>query len=161
MKRILISGVLLAFLFASEGCKDKQESKVLTREVVFTKEGEVSLKKAANDSLLAQFNIEIADDAYQIETGLMYRTSMNDDQGMLFFLNEERIQSFYMKNTEIPLDIIFINSDKKVVNIHKNAKPFDQTSLFSEGPAIYVLEVNAGLTDLWELQPGDKVDWNH
>jgi uncharacterized membrane protein (UPF0127 family) len=64
-----------------------------------------------------------------------------------------------MKNTKIPLDIIYINADKKIVSIQKNAKPLDETSLPSEAPAKYVLEINAGLSDQWNLQSGDKIDY--
>jgi uncharacterized membrane protein (UPF0127 family) len=104
-------------------------------------------------------NIEIADDEYQTQTGLMYRKSMKDDQGMLFIFEEEIRRAFYMKNTQFALDIIFINSDRKVVSIQKNAKSFDLTSLPSEEPAQYVLEVNAGLSDTWTLESGDSAEW--
>ncbi len=160
MKKILISAAILGSLFAMYSCKEKKETKVLTKEVTFTKEGSLRLKKATNDSIVAQLNIEIANDAYQTETGLMYRKSMNTNQGMLFIFEEERPRSFYMKNTEFALDIIYINSSKKVVNVQKNAKPFDPTSLPSEGPILYVLEVNAGLSDQWNLEKGDIVEWS-
>ena len=64
-----------------------------------------------------------------------------------------------MKNTEFALDIIFINSKNEIVSIQKNAQPLDQTSLPSEAPAMLVLEVNAGLSDQWTLEPGDKIRW--
>lgn len=159
MKRIFISVVLVASIFFASSCKQNNEKKILTKEVVFTKEGELQLKKASNDSLLVKLDIEIADDAYQTETGLMYRKSMEPNQAMLFIFEEEEPRAFYMKNTEFPLDIIFINGSEKVVSIQKNAKPFDRTSLSSEGPTLYVLEVNAGLTDLWKLERGDKIEW--
>ena len=78
---------------------------------------------------------------------------------MLFIFNDETQRAFYMKNTQFPLDIIFIGSDRKVVSIQKNAKPLDLTSLPSEGPAQFVLEVNAGLSDTWTLEKGDSVVW--
>ena len=65
-----------------------------------------------------------------------------------------------MKNTEFSIDIIYINSKKEIVNIQKNAKPFDQSSLPSNAPAMYVLEVNSGLSDSWGLEIGDQIDWN-
>jgi hypothetical protein len=160
MKRIFISAAILASLVFSLSCNETTEKKVLTKEVVFTKEGELQLKKASNDSVLVILDIEIADDDYQTETGLMYRKSMETSQGMLFIFKEEKERAFYMKNTDFPLDIIFINKKKKVVNIHKNAKPRDMTSLPSEGPSTYVLEVNAGLSDLWNLESGDTVEWS-
>lgn len=159
MKRVFISGALIASIFFAGACKQNTEKKILTKEVVFTKEGELQLKKASNDSLLVKLDIEIADDGYQTETGLMYRKSMEPNQAMLFVFEKEEPRAFYMKNTEFPLDIIFINGSEEVVSIQKNAKPFDRTSLSSEGPTLYVLEVNSGLTDLWNLERGDKIEW--
>ena len=158
MKKYLISAAVITAVIVSGSCKEKTQ-KVLTQEVVFKKEGELLLKKSANDSIVAKLNIEIADDEYQTQTGLMYRKSMKNDQAMLFIFDEEAPRAFYMKNTQFALDIIFINSDRKVVSIQKNAKPFDLISLPSEGPAQYVLEVNAGLSDSWTLESGDRVEW--
>ncbi|PKA83551.1 hypothetical protein ATE92_1707 [Ulvibacter sp. MAR_2010_11] len=160
MKQIWISVALVGALFLVNGCKEKTETKVLTKEVAFTKEGELQLLKAKNDSVVARLDIEIADDDYQTETGLMYRKSMPAHQGMLFVFNDERVRAFYMKNTEFPLDILFINSNKEIVTLVKNAKAFDQTSLPSDAPSTYVLEVNAGLSDKWGLEKGDKILWN-
>lgn len=140
-------------------CKEKKEEKILTREVTFTKEGTLTLKKAETDSIVKTLAIEIADDEYQTQTGLMYRKGMEDDQGMLFIFETEEPRSFYMKNTEFALDIIFINSDREIVNIQENAQPLDPTSLPSDGPAQYVLEINAGLSEQWGLDTGDTVSW--
>lgn len=159
MKRLFFYVVLVSVLTNAGSCKEKTQT-VLTKEVTFTKEGELLIKKAVNDSLLAKLDIEIADDEYQTETGLMYRKSMEDRQAMLFVFKDEIKRSFYMKNTEFALDIIFINRALKVVSIQKNARPLDYTSLPSAAPALLVLEVNAGLTDQWNLLPGDKIEWN-
>ena len=157
--KILVLLVLLGVQMYS--CKDeKRHSKVTRVEIAFKKEGELSLFKASNDSLIQKLNIEIADDDYQTETGLMYRKSMKDDQGMLFIFPDSKYRYFYMRNTEIPLDIIFIGENKSIVSIQKNAKPFDETSLPSEGPAKYVLEINAGLSTQWDLQKGDKIQFS-
>jgi len=139
--------------------KDKQRSKVTQVEITFKKEGELSLLKASNDSLIKHVNIEIADDDYQTQTGMMYRKSMQDNQGMLFVFPDSQYRYFYMRNTEIPLDIIYIDENKTIVSIQKNAKPFDETSLPSEGPAKYVLEINAGLATEWNLEKGDKIQF--
>ena len=155
--RILVSIIVLFSLNIS--CKEHIKNTVLTKEITFTKEGEAILKKAKNDSILTHLDIEIADDDYQTQTGLMYRHSIKPNQGMLFVFEQERPHSFYMKNTEIPLDIIFFNSDKKVVNIQKNAIPFDETSLPSKKPAQFVLEVHAGLSDSWKLEEGDILEF--
>src|SRR5690554_3709332 len=158
MKKIFISASLFTSILFVYSCKDNSnsETKSLTQEITFTKEGELQLIKAGNDSLLASLDIELADDEYKRQTGLMYRQSMDKDQGMLFIFPDEELRSFYMKNTEIALDIIFFNSEKEIVGFQKNAKPADETSLISEEPSKYVLEVNAGLSDLWRLEEGDQ-----
>ncbi|AVI49992.1 hypothetical protein C5O00_01945 [Pukyongia salina] len=159
MRRIVLAAAVLAAILTTNSCKKTQEKQSLTKEVSFKKEGELSLMKAETDSVVATLDIEIADDAYETETGLMYRKSMQDDRGMLFVFDDEIRRSFYMKNTEFALDIIFINSKNEIVSIQKNAQPLDQTSLPSEAPAMLVLEVNAGLSDQWTLEPGDKIRW--
>ncbi len=139
-------------------CKEEHKSSEVKQvKVTFKKEGELQLKKATTDSLVVSLNIEIADDEYATQTGLMYRSSMDNNQGMLFIFPDTDFRAFYMKNTQIPLDIIFIAKDKTIVSIQKNAQPMNETSLPSENPAKYVLEVNAGLCDQWGLTKGDHI----
>lgn len=159
MKRIWIPALALSLLIGT-ACKDNKNDVVLTKEVTFTKEGSMEVYKAANDSLLASLQIELAETEYETQTGLMYRKGMEDSQAMLFIFEKEELKGFYMKNTQFPLDIIFLDAEKKVVNIAKNAQPFNQNTLRSEGPAQYVLEVNAGLSDKWGLEKGDRISWS-
>lgn len=161
MKKLFISAALVASLIFFNSCKDtpKTETKSITKEITFTKEGELKLIKAKNDSILATLDIEIADDEYSTQTGLMYRHAMPENQGMLFIFEDVMPRSFYMKNTEFSIDIIYFNAEKEIVSIQKNAKPFDQTSLPSEAPSQYVLEVIAGLSDKLELEKGDKIEF--
>lgn len=157
----LITLILLACL-GLQSCKsDQKNERIATPEVTFTKEGELTLYnlKDSIPTAITKLDIEIADNDYQIQTGLMYRKSMQNDRGMLFIFSEDAPRSFYMKNTEFSLDIIFINSKNKVVSIQKNAKPLDERSLPSTGPAQYVLEVNTGLTDSWNLKAGDSISF--
>ncbi|TSE08908.1 DUF192 domain-containing protein [Aquimarina algiphila] len=143
-------------------CKtDTENNQNLVKEIPFTKEGELSLfdLKDSIPSPIVKLDIEFAENEYQIQTGLMYRKSMEDKQGMLFIFPEEAPRSFYMKNTKFSLDIIFIDSNNKVVSIQKNAQPLNESSLPSEGPAQYVLEVNAKLTDTWNLKKGDSISF--
>ena len=162
MKKILISAAIVSSILTFYNCKDNNnsESKSLTKEITFTKEGELSLLKDETDSIIAKLDIEIADDEYSTQTGLMYRHAMEETQGMLFIFNDSQVRSFYMKNTEIPLDIIYVNAEKEIVSIQKNAKPFDETSLSSDIASRYVLEINAGLSDKWNLQKGDKIKFS-
>ena len=159
MKKTLISAVIAASLLSFYNCKDKTSSEEtsLTKEITFTKEGELQILKAENDSIIANLDIEIADDDYQTQTGLMYRNSLGKEQAMLFVFNDMQRRSFYMKNTKIPLDIIYLNAEKEIVSIQKNAKPMDETSLPSETASQYVLEVNAGLSEAWKLEKGDRI----
>ncbi|WP_298339104.1 DUF192 domain-containing protein [uncultured Algibacter sp.] len=136
-------------------CKDNK--KVITQtEVTFTKEGELTIFKSADSSKIS-LDIEIADTDFDIQTGLMYRNQMEKNQGMLFIFDDERERFFYMKNTKIPLDLIYIDADTNIVSFQKNAKPFDESSLPSNGPAKYVLEINAGLVDTWNLTAKDSI----
>lgn len=165
MKPFILKIVVVVF-FGSvamqlSSCKEERKSSEVKKvEVKFTKEGELQLKKATSDSLLASLSIEIADDEYATQTGLMYRSSMENNQGMLFIFPNVDNRAFYMKNTEFPLDIIFIAEDRTIVSIQKNAQPMNETSLPSEAPAKYVLEVNAGLSDTWSLAKGDIIEFS-
>lgn len=104
------------------------------------------------------FEAEIAAKPVDIQVGLMFRKEMPTDRGMLFeFPGPPRTQSFWMKNTLIPLDIIFIAADGRIVNIHRNAKPGDTTSLPSLEPVTGVLELNGGVADARGIKIGDRV----
>jgi len=141
-------------------CKNEKNNTSKDKvEINFTKEGTLSLKKAGSDSIITNLDIEFAEDEYETQTGLMYRTKLGTYQGMLFIFPNLQMRSFYMKNTKIPLDIIYIDDKHQIVSFQKNAKPFDETSLPSEAPAKYVLEINAGLSDEWQLEIGDKIDF--
>jgi len=160
-KRILSLASLSLFLsisFTSCNDKDKKEESIETDPITFTKEAELYLIKASGDTI-QKLDIELAESDYEHQTGLMYRESMEDNQGMLFIYDTERVRSFYMKNTYIPLDIIYYEADSSLVSIQKNATPRDETSLASEGPAQFILEINGGLSDEWGLEKDDKMTY--
>ncbi|PIA80712.1 hypothetical protein BFR04_16005 [Gaetbulibacter sp. 4G1] len=154
------SKLFLILLISASILSCKEDKKVIKQtEVPFTKEGELTLYKTTTDSTKVVIDIEIANTEYETQTGLMYRNSMKNNQGMLFVFDDVSERSFYMKNTKIPLDLIFINDSKTIVSFQKNAKPFDENSLPSNSPAKYVLEVNAGLVDTWKLSVGDSIGY--
>jgi hypothetical protein len=156
IKSLCILG--LGLTLSTVSCKDNSKATTpKATDIPFTKEGTLQLVKAETDSIIVDLDIEIADDDYQIQTGLMYRNNLKANHGMLFIFPTEAYKSFYMKNTRIPLDIIYIDKDSAIVNIQKNAVPFDETSLPSSAPIQYVLEVNAGLSEQWGLESGDKI----
>ena len=111
------------------------------------------------DKINYDFDIELADSAAKRSTGMMFRKTNDDDLGMLFVFPEktERERRFWMKNTFIPLDIIFIRKDGTISHIAKNAKPHDETPIPSNGPVYAVLEINGNLTDEYEIKVGDTV----
>ncbi len=157
MKNIKTYLYITLFTFVFNSCKGEAKKVVKAEPVVFKKEGELSIFKQKTDSVIASFDIEIADSEYETQTGLMYRKSMKANRGMLFVFPDVAAHSFYMKNTEFPLDLIFIKEDMTIANYHENAQPLNESSLPSAGPVQYVLELNAGLVQNIGLQPGDSI----
>ena len=104
------------------------------------------------------FRVEVARTGAEQQKGLMFRTAMGKDEGMLFPESSPRQVAFWMRNTILPLDIVFIGADRRILNI-VNAIPYDETPLPSAGPAIAVLELNAGRTKALGIKVGDKVEW--
>jgi len=80
--------------------------------------------------------------------------------GACFIFPDVALHSFYMKNTQFPLDIIYLDEHLKIASFQENAKPFDETGLSSLVPVKYVLEVNAGLSEKWLLEIGDQVEYH-
>lgn len=103
------------------------------------------------------FKVEIADTEAERQHGLMYRTSLPPQYGMLFIFDGPAPRSFWMRNTYIPLDIIYIGADGRIVSI-AHGKPFDESPLPSAGPAVGVLELYDGEAARLGIKPGDKVD---
>lgn len=104
------------------------------------------------------FTVEIADTEELRAKGLMYRQELAPDAGMLFDFQEERHVSFWMRNTYIPLDMIFIAADGTVRRVHVNAKPHDITSIPSNAPVRFVLEIPGGRSVEIGLAEGDTID---
>lgn len=154
--KILYVSILIIFL---KGCVDIKKPKIIIEQkVLFQKEATLDLLQS-NGDLISTLNIEIANSPYERETGLMYRTSMEKNQGMLFVFDEESILTFYMKNTYMSLDLIFISEKKEIISIYKNAKPNDLSSIFSKLPSKYVLEVIQGVSDNLNLKIGDRINY--
>ena len=124
----------------------------------FKKEGELTFTDSVGN-LKAKIDLEIADNEYERQLGLMNRNEMKDNEGMLFIFPDVDSRSFWMLNTILSLDMIFIDADKRIVTIHKNTIPFSQQSYPSSKPSIYVVEVLSGFTDKHNIQVGDKINW--
>jgi uncharacterized membrane protein (UPF0127 family) len=100
------------------------------------------------------FSLEVADTPKKQQLGLMHRKSMPQDRGMIFVFPEEQERSFWMKNTLIPLDIIYLDAGGKVVSV-KQMKPLDESSVPSDGPAKYAVELNQGAAKRAGVAAGD------
>lgn len=105
------------------------------------------------------FRVELAATAQEQEKGLMFRTEMGADEGMIFPYDPARPIQFWMHNTVISLDIVFIGADHRILNIAANAVPYDDTPLPSAGPVSGVLELNGGRAAQLGIKPGDTVTW--
>jgi uncharacterized membrane protein (UPF0127 family) len=119
------------------------------------KEGEVIFLHG--DKRIRKIDVEIAENDTERQKGLMFRPFLSDSVGMLFVFDEPSPQSFWMRNTMISLDIIYVGADKKIVSIQKKAKPYSEESLPSFGNAQYVVEVNGGYCDKYGIQVGDTI----
>ena len=103
------------------------------------------------------FNVEVAKTIEERRIGLMYRKKLLNNEGMLFIFPREKIIQLWMKNTYIPLDVIFISENKVIVDIKKNMEKLSETIVKSKVKSRYALEFNAGLINKLDIEIGDKV----
>jgi len=107
------------------------------------------------------FRVEVAVTPEEHARGLMYRSRLADDAGMVFVFEEPSIQRFWMKNTLIPLDMIFIGKDRKIVGVVENAAPETETERMVGAPSQYVLEIGGGLSAKLGIRRGEPVDFQN
>ncbi len=150
---VLFVAVIL-FLVISNIIKNKPED----QDYVFKKQGELTLLTPDNQ-VKAKIDVQFADNEFDRELGLMYRKKMQENQGMLFIFPQSSIQTFWMRNTFISLDMVFINSNKKIVTIRRNTTRLSDKTYASTEPAKYVLEVVAGFCNKFNIHVGDEVNW--
>jgi uncharacterized protein len=103
------------------------------------------------------FAVELADSPDERARGLMFRTAMAPDAGMLFVYESPRSASFWMKNTLIPLDMIFADASGRVTHVHSNAVPGDLTPIHGGAGVLFVLEINGGLAERLGISPGAEL----
>lgn len=128
-------------------------------EPKFKYEGDLWFVNEAGDTL-QEIQIEFADTEAKIQYGMMYRRSMDENTGMLFLMpGGMQMRSFWMKNTYVSLDIIYVDDQQRIVSIQKNAQPQSTRSLPSEGPAVYVLEVVGGYCEKYGIDKGTQLYW--
>jgi len=122
----------------------------------FTKEGELSFLSKTGSKIIT-IDIEIPSTREERTRGLMYRRSMADTEGMLFVHDISKGIFFWMKNTYIPLDMIFANKGMRIIQIEKNTTPLSEEPIFVPRETQYTIEVNAGFCDRHGIQPGDSI----
>ena len=117
----------------------------------------VQLLTADAQPLSPVIQAELAVSASEKQLGLMYRKQLGETEGMLFIFPDESLRSFWMKNTYVELDIIFLDAALRVVSISERATPLTETKRSSTAPAKYVLEVRGGLSKTWGVGPGSML----
>lgn len=139
----------------------QQEATLRSSSLDFTKDGELTISDRSRNEIVT-IDVEIVEDSRSLSQGLMYRESMEEHQGMLFIfhpVDQPQERSMWMKNTIIPLDMIFIRQNRTIAHIAENTVPFDESSIHSEEPVSYVLEVNAGFAEKYGIQTNYLVSW--
>lgn len=114
-----------------------------------------------DEQKICVFNVELAVTSEEQTRGLMFREKLPDSGGMLFLYNDEDVRYFWMKNTFISLDLIFLSGNRKVVGIFYAARPMDETTISSVYPARYVLEVKAGRAKQCGIKTGTRARFNN
>jgi uncharacterized membrane protein (UPF0127 family) len=149
---LLLAMVVVLYYFDND---KKEYSKPY--EPSFTKNGELSFISHFNKSVIKTIDIEIADNDDTRAQGLMWRRTMPDSIGMFFIFDDEIYRSFWMKNTYISLDIIYVNKSMEIVSISENTITLSEMPIPSDKPAMYVVEVIAGFCYSHGIKAGDKI----
>ncbi len=151
---VFLRAVFLCLLFMPlTACKDKDTDSAVA---LFP----LSIVSKDGSETRASFKVERAITMAEQEKGLMFREVMAQDHGMIFIYPKPAQLYFWMKNTYIPLDMIFINDKNEIIHIFKNAKPHDLTHISSGGISRAALEINAGLSDKFNISVGDRIIFN-
>lgn len=129
-------------------------------EPVFQHEGEIFFISGDENDTLSILDVEIVDNRQDIMQGLMFRSHLEPNQGMFFIFPEEEEQIFWMKDTKISLDIIFVSNDFKIIHIARYTMPYSKEPILSIHPARYVVEVNAGYCDTHEIHKFDYIQYD-
>lgn len=151
---------LLAFAACSQGGADATAKPSAPAVAVHPESGLRVIPLKVHSAKGAHgFRVEVATSAQEQAKGLMFRTQLGADEGMIFVNDPPRRAAFWMRNTVIPLDIIFIGTDHRILNIAANAVPYDETPLPADGVTSGILELNGGRAAELGIKAGDKVSW--
>ena len=150
---------LLCFLLAfGVGCSPDQSDTRTSGDPAFQNEGTLTFLRPDGDTLKT-IDIEIADTDAERQQGLMRRRSLGYDRGMLFIFEEVDDSGMWMKNTPLPLDIVFVAPDSQVINIAHRTTPFSEKQINPAAPKKFVVEVRAGFANRFGLTDDTRVRW--
>ncbi len=133
--------------------------KFVTKTPVFKKEGELIILSSVLKDTIAKLDIEISNEDDEMKHGLQFYEELKPNCGMLFAFKKEKRTHFWMKNTQIALDFIFINSDNEISDISPNNKPYSLQTITTVEYVKYVLCVNAFYSEKHHLNIGDKMEY--
>ena len=167
-KGIVIAVVLLAALSVfilkpllyDSGSKEiaKKSLKSIDMEPQFSKEGALVFLTVEKDTIKV-VDLEIADNEQERTQGMMYRSSMSYDRAMLFIMQYEKEQSFWMRNTKMSLDIMYVSGEMEIVTIYKHTQPYSESPIPSFKKAKYVVETSAGFCDKFGISEGNFIQF--
>ena len=150
--------VMLPLLAASFGQQSTNGSSI-SAGPQFKDDGQLVFLKHGTNATLKLIQIQIADNDDERAEGLMWRKFMPENEGMLFIFDDQEPLTFWMKNTYIPLDMVFADKSGNIVSIYPEATPLSEASIRSMKPAKYVVEVNGGFCATYGIIPGDKIEY--
>ncbi|SHK12011.1 DUF192 domain-containing protein [Rhodothermus profundi] len=151
----LALGIFLLFL--ATHCQRPAPPPPTELSIPFREDGQLAFVR--NGDTLVTIAIEIAETDSARQRGLMGRTHLPERSGMLFIFEREEMQGFWMANTPLSLDIIFVNEDSQIVSIAKYTRPYSTETISSQFPARFVVEVPAGFADTYGVLEGDRIRW--
>jgi hypothetical protein len=147
LPKIMKSAVMALLFFSLAGAVQAQQQTFTTEPLT------IETTSGKNHDFTAELALSNA----QREQGLMFRKAMPLESGMLFDFGQERDVAMWMRNTLIPLDMLFIARDGRITHIHENAVPHSEAIISSRGPVKFVLELNGGTAKRYGIKPGDMV----
>ena len=158
MKKSLLIITLICTALLLGACKKDSSKESPEHKYAFRKDGTLQIHSPQGE-LKAELDIEIAEKEADLARGLKFRDKMLDTQGMLFIFKQIDYHSFWMQDTYLSLDMLFIDSDFKIINIAKDTPPFSEEMISPTSPNLYVLELLAGSTDKYNLKEKDIISW--
>lgn len=157
MNRLILICVLSGLVLT--GCQqERRDLPTISTKTPFEKEGTLSFLTPAGDTLRT-IDIEIAETEQARATGMMGRRGLPQNSGMLFIMDDVDTSGFWMKNTPLPLDIIFVGPDSQIINIAKRTTPFSEQTIRPDAPKKYVVEVRGGYADRVGITDSMRIVW--